>query len=131
MHKSDSTAHLLEELERYLLPTAKRKGKCLGEGAYGRVELLEVDGMLCAGKSIHPALAEPCNVGVKNIIERFIQECELMSKLRHTHIVQFFGVCFLPPGSRIPMLVMEYMQVGTVPWMGLILGTRIPMRYCF
>ena len=29
-----------------------------------------------------------------------------MSTLRHPHIVQFLGVCFLP-GSRLPALVME------------------------
>ncbi len=111
MRKSDSIAHLLEELERFSLPTAKRMGKVLGAGAYGTVELLEVDGMPCAGKSIHKTLLEGAAVGVKKVIEQFILECELMSHLRHPQIVQFLGVCFLPPDSRIPMLVMEYMQV--------------------
>ena len=32
-----------------------------------------------------------------------------MSKLRHPHIVQFLGVCYLP-GSRLPSLVMEYLE---------------------
>ena len=36
----------------------------------------------------------------------FIRECQLMSSLRHPHIVQFLGICFLP-GSNTPALVME------------------------
>ena len=35
-----------------------------------------------------------------------MEECKLMSKLRHPHIVQFMGVCYLP-GSQLPVLLME------------------------
>jgi len=34
-----------------------------------------------------------------------------MSSLRHPHIVQFLGVCFLP-GSRLPALVMERLMMS-------------------
>ena len=38
--------------------------------------------------------------------DTFLRECTLLSRLRHPHIVQFLGVCYLP-GSRLPLLVME------------------------
>ncbi len=36
----------------------------------------------------------------------FVEECKLMSKLRHPHIVQFLGVCYIP-GAPLPVLLME------------------------
>ena len=98
-----------ELLRQFVLPNARETGKNLGVGAYGSVEELEVDGIVCAGKRIHEALLQACNEGVQNVTERFILECRLMSDLRHPQVVQFLGVCFLPPQSRIPMLVMEYL----------------------
>ena len=44
--------------------------------------------------------------GIQKASREFVRECQLMSTLRHPHIVQFLGVCFLP-GSRMPALVME------------------------
>ena len=34
-----------------------------------------------------------------------------MSSLRHPNITQFIGICFLP-GSRLPLLVMEYLETS-------------------
>ena len=44
--------------------------------------------------------------GIEKVASEFVRECQLMSTLRHPHIVQFLGVCFLP-GSTMPALVME------------------------
>ena len=41
----------------------------------------------------------------------FVEECKLMSQLRHPHIVQFLGVAYLP-GSTIPVLLMEKLQTS-------------------
>ena len=41
----------------------------------------------------------------------FVEECKLMSQLRHPHIVQFLGVAYLP-GSPIPVLLMEKLQTS-------------------
>ena len=41
----------------------------------------------------------------------FVEECKLMSQLRHPHIVQFLGVCYLP-GSQLPVLLMEKLQTS-------------------
>jgi serine/threonine protein kinase len=67
----------------------------IGSGAYGTVEEVEVDGVLCAAKRIYPVLQySNDDQGATRTRERFVQECIIMSKLRHPHIVQFLGVFF-------------------------------------
>jgi len=102
------------ELERFLLKNVKRPGekpKKLGTGSYGSVEALEDGGITCAGKTLHDALIDVRNEGVENIMKTFIKECQLLGDLRHPHIVQFLGICFLP-GSQLPVLVMEYLTTS-------------------
>jgi serine/threonine protein kinase len=62
--------------------------------------------LVCAGKKIHEILLDIGNVGVRTIAARYVQECQLMSDLRHPNIIQFLGVCFLP-NCQLPLLVME------------------------
>ena len=61
---------------------------------------------MCAGKKIHEILLDPGNEGVRDIAERHVQECQLMSDLRHPNITLFLGVCFLP-NCQLPVLLME------------------------
>ena len=93
-------------LQRFLIANARPTGRQLGVGSYGSVEELEVSGIVCAGKKIHDTLIEQGNFGAENIASRYVEECQLMSDLRHPHLVQFLGVCFLP-NSTLPVLVME------------------------
>ena len=67
-----------------------------------------MDGLMCAGKKLHDALVEAGNAGVQDITQKFVDECQLMSGLRHPHIVQFLGICFLRD-SNLPVLIMEYL----------------------
>ena len=94
------------KLQRFLIANARPTGRQLGAGSYGSVEELEVSGVVCAGKKIHEILIEQGNFGTDNIVSRYVDECHLMSDLRHPHLVQFLGVCFLP-NSTLPVLVME------------------------
>ena len=96
------------QLQQFLIPNAQPTGVVLGGGAYGVVEELDINGAICAGKKIHECLIDPGNVaeGVENISRKYLQECQLMSDLRHPNVVQFLGVCFLP-NATLPVLVME------------------------
>ena len=81
---------------------------------------------MCAGKKIHEVLLDPGNEGVRDIAGRYVQECQLMSDLRHPNITQFMGVCFLPD-CQLPVLLMERLDsslddlLETVPNIPLVL----------
>ena len=45
------------------------------------------------------------------MIQKYQQECQLMSSLRHPNITQFLGLCFLP-GTQLPLLVMERLETS-------------------
>ena len=102
----------ITELQEFVVPNVRPTGKELGRGAYGMVEEVEIPGAICAAKIIHEALLRMGNEDeVRSITEKFVRECCLMSSLRHPHVVQFLGVCFLP-SSRLPALVMEKLVVS-------------------
>ena len=65
----------------------------------------------CAGKRIHEALLDVENEGVPEMIQKYQQECQLMSSLRHPNVTLFLGLCFLP-GTQLPLLVMELLETS-------------------
>ena len=65
----------------------------------------------CAGKRLHEALIDVENEGADVMVCKYLQECQLMSSLRHPNITQFLGLCFLP-GTRLPLLVMELLETN-------------------
>ncbi len=67
--------------------------------------------VICAGKKLHETLINLENEGVAEIVRRYLQECQLMSSLRHPNITQFLGLCFLPE-SKLPLLVMERLETN-------------------
>ena len=85
---------------------------------------------MCAGKKIHEILVDANNVGVVDIIRKFMEECQLMSDLRHPNITQFLGLCFLPD-CQLPVLVMEKLEgslddlLETVPKIPLVLKRSV------
>ena len=92
-----------------MLSDVQFTGTRIGGGAYGRVDEVAIT-VSAAAKTIYNALQESDGSGRDNEIPKavteFVRECLLMSTLRHPHIVQFLGVCFVQ-GSRLPALVME------------------------
>ena len=100
---------LREELQQFVLPNVRLTGHRLGAGAYGSVEEVVIPGAVCAAKKIHEVFLDRSQIPEEDIqksTRQFVTECRLMSTMRHPHIVQFLGVCFLD-GSRLPALVME------------------------
>ena len=97
------------QLRSFIIPNVRPTGRQLGGGSYGTVEELEIDGLVCAGKKLYDALIHPENLGAQRMVDKYYNECRLLSDLRHPHIVQFLGICFLPD-SRLPVLVMERLQ---------------------
>ena len=102
----------IPDLASFVVPNVQPTGRELGKGAYGNVEEVEIPGAVCAAKKIH---TEFLNIGsredISYMISKFASECRLMSKLRHPHIVQFLGVCYLP-GDKLPSLVMERLDTN-------------------
>ena len=95
------------QLQRFMIHNAHPTGRHLGTGSYGSVVELNIDGLVCAGKKIHEVLVQTYNVGYESIIvQKYVEECQLMSSLRHPHIVQFLGLSTLGDSS-LPVLVME------------------------
>ena len=55
---------------------------------------------------MHDTLVDAENEGAENIALKYVQECQIMSSLRHPNIALFLGVCFLD-NSLLPILLME------------------------
>lgn len=99
------------ELGQFFKDNVKKTGKRLGFGAFGVVEEVTLGGTLYAGKQLHSTLLDSRNEGIHRIIERFISECKLMSKLRHPNIVQFIGLCLFDESIH-PVLIMEKVDIN-------------------
>ena len=85
------------------------KNKTLGIGSYGAVCKAMCDDLPCAAKILHPALFQFTAPGTTNIVQKFEQECRLLSAIKHPHIVQYLGM-YRDPESRLPVLLMELMD---------------------
>ena len=97
-------------LRRFELDGVHDTGREVGHGSYAVVKELEYHGLKCVGKKIHGILFESATPHEKAaMLERFAGECELLSRLHHPCIVQFLGVWY-EHGSRLPVLVMEYLH---------------------
>ena len=104
------------------------KDEVLGVGSYGKVCRAERDHLPCAAKIIHETLFDPTataalrqrasrmnhehhHFGPETPFERFRQECEILSNLRHPNVIQYLGT-YQDPATRLPVLLMELMEVS-------------------
>mmetsp|Transcript_9768 Transcript_9768/g.18621 ORF Transcript_9768/g.18621 Transcript_9768/m.18621 type:complete len:711 (-) Transcript_9768:319-2451(-) len=116
--------------------------KVLGRGAFGAVELFTWHGIKVAVKldslakpSATPVPALPSSQGqgqppataAKSDASEFRTEIEVLQRLRHPHIVQFFGV--VEENNKPLRLVYEYMPNRTLQeFRAKHIGKQIPLR---
>ncbi len=78
----------------------------LGTGSFGFVEEVSLNGAPCAGKKMHDILMQSQDQDKTSLTKKLVSECQLMSKIKHPNIVQFFGLYFFE-NSKYPMIIME------------------------
>ena len=81
----------------------------LGVGSYGAVCKAMCDDLPCAAKILHRTLFQFTSPGNTSVMQKFEQECHLLSAIKHPHIVQYLGT-YHDPESRLPVLLMELMD---------------------
>ena len=97
-------------LQRFRLTGVRDTGTELGQGSYASVVELQFRRLKCAGKKLHRYLYDSASSREQEgLLQRFKTECEILSELKHPHVVQFLGVHF-EEGSTLPVLVMEFLQ---------------------
>ena len=95
------------KLRPFVLTNVCSTGVRIGGGVYSTVEEVSIVG--AAKKIVHDAfvnVAKDQNAASQKSSTQFVEECQLLSTLRHPNIVQFLGVAF-SNSSRLPSLVME------------------------
>ena len=85
------------------------KTESLGIGSYGAVYKAMCDDLPCAAKILHPALFQFTAPGTTGVMQKFEQECRLLSAIKHPHIVQYLGT-YHHPETKLPVLLMELMD---------------------
>ena len=97
-------------LQPFLLDGIRQVGSTVGDGSYATVVPLSFRGLKCAGKKLHAIIYENASPQEKErMIERFQEECQLLSRIKHPNVVQFLGIHF-EEGSNLPVLVMEFLH---------------------
>ena len=81
----------------------------LSIGSYGAVCKTMCDDLPCAAKILHRTLFQFTAPEATSVMQKFEQECRLLSAIKHPHIVQYLGT-YHDPESRLPVLLMELMD---------------------
>ena len=89
----------------------KSRDNSLGVGSYGAVYKAKCDQLPCAAKVLHPILFETRDPASQRIVQRFEQECQFLSEMRHPNVIQYLGTC-RDPESGLPVLFMELMDAS-------------------
>ncbi|TRY98966.1 hypothetical protein DNTS_001234 [Danionella cerebrum] len=93
-------------------PVTWRRGKLLGQGAFGRVYLCyDVDtGRELAAKQVH---FDPASPETSKEVSALECEIQLLKNLHHERIVQYYG-CLRDLNEKTLTIFMEYMPGGSV-----------------
>ena len=97
----------------------------LGIGSYGKVYKAKCGQLPCAAKLLHDTLFQDNDPGTRNLITKFLQECQFLSTIKHPSIVQYLGTA-TDPQSRRTVLLMELMDESLTKFLGRLTG---PLPY--
>ena len=70
---------------------------------------VKCDQLVCAAKVLHPILFQTRDPAAYRIVQRFEQEIEFLSGLKHPNVIQYLGSC-RDPESGLPIMFMELMD---------------------
>ena len=93
----------------------------LGIGSYGKVCKAKCGRLPCAAKLLH----QGNDAGTRNLVTKFLQECQFLSTIKHPSIVQYLGTA-TDPQSRRPVLLMELMDESLTRFLERLTG---PLPY--
>ena len=97
----------------------------LGTGSYGKVCKAKCGQLPCAAKLLHDTLFQDSDPGTRNLVSKFLQECQFLSTIKHPNIVQYLGT--VPdPQSRRTVLLMELMDESLTRFLERLTG---PLPY--
>ena len=92
----------------------------LGSGAYGTVCKAVCDELQCAAKLLHPIITSERNV------QKFHDECQLLSTVKHPNIVQYLGTH--NEGPDMVILLMELMNESLTGYLERSLAHPLPLN---
>ena len=102
-------AHQLVPSGRFCFHSAELyEDQQIGAGSYGVVCKAKCDEVPCAAKILRPVFFQDGDPGAQLLIERFENECVLLSGIKHPHIVQYLGM--YRNQSGLPVLLMEILD---------------------
>ena len=81
----------------------------------------------CAAKKLNEILIEASDDGVDGVVRKYLQECQLLSSLRHPNIIEFLGLCQFP-GTPLPLLVMERLETSLSDLLEHVPGLPISLK---
>ena len=97
----------------------------LGIGSYGKVCKAKCGQLPCAAKLLHDTLFQDNDPGTRNLVTKFLQECQFLSTIKHPNIIQYLGTT-TDPQSRRPVLLMELMDESLTRFLEKLTG---PLPY--
>lgn len=98
----------MDEILPHVLDEVSVEKSKTNSGSYGYVFEVEINNIVHIAKKPHSVLVSEVSEEQKRyVISKFKQECLLLSKLKHPHIVEFVGVYYGPGGKDDLTLVME------------------------
>ena len=65
---------------------------------------------------------------VDMIVKKYLEECELMSRLHHPNITHFYGVCFVP-NIPLPLIVTEWLEVSLNDFLSHSPNIHLPLKH--